>query len=46
MFDDSSGGLFDFDGDGTTDIVEESMGYAVLDDMMDSKEEEDFDSDL
>lgn len=39
MFDDLFGGLFDFDGDGTTDIAEEVMGYAILEDMTEDDEE-------
>lgn len=48
MFDDLFGGLFDFDGDGTTDIAEEAVGYAILEDMMEGEEysdEDDFDFD-
>ena len=39
VFDDLFGGLFDFDGDGTTDIAEEVMGYAILEDMTEDDEE-------
>ena len=34
MFDDLFGGLFDFDGDGTTDIGEEAIGFAIMNDAM------------
>ena len=40
MFDDIFGGMFDFDGDGHTDYLEEATGFAVLNEMM----EEDNDS--
>ena len=39
MFDDIFGGMFDFDGDGHTDFLEEATGFAILDEM--SKEESD-----
>lgn len=39
MFDDIFGGMFDFDGDGHTDFIEEAIGFAILDEM--SKEESD-----
>ena len=43
MFDDLFGGLFDFDGDGTTDIGEEAVGYANLEHMMEDEESSDDD---
>lgn len=45
MFDDIFGGMFDFDGDGHTDFMEEATGFAVLEEMMndDSDIEPDFD---
>ena len=50
MFDENglSGDLFDFDGDGKTDIFEEAVGFAMLDDMLREEEEaydEGFDDD-
>lgn len=47
MFDDIFGEIFDFNGDGHTDIAEESLGFSIMEDMMDEDEsEDDFDSDL
>lgn len=43
MFDDFFGGMFDFNGDGHTDLTEQATGFAVLDEM--SKEDESDDSD-
>ena len=33
MFDDLFGGMFDFNGDGHTDLAEEMLGLAIIDDM-------------
>ena len=43
MFDENGlfGDLFDFDGDGTTDVFEEALGFAMLDDMLREEEEAD-----
>ena len=38
MFDDFFGGMFDFNGDGHTDLTEQATGFAVLDEM--SKEDD------
>lgn len=38
MMDDLFGSLFDFNGDGTTDISEEAVGYAILEDIMKDEE--------
>ena len=38
MFDELFGGMFDFNGDGHTDFLEEATGFAILDEM--TKEEE------
>lgn len=47
MFDDIFGGMFDFDGDGHTDFLEEATGFAVMEEMTndDSESEPDFDND-
>lgn len=47
MFDDIFGGMFDFDGDGHTDFMEEATGFAVIEEMMndDPESEPDFDND-
>ena len=48
MFDDIFGGMFDFNGDGHTDVAEEAVGVAIMEDMMseeDSKDDFDIDSD-
>lgn len=34
MFDDIFGGMFDFNGDGHTDFMEQAAGFAIMDDMM------------
>ena len=44
MFYDIIGGIFDFNGDGHTDFAEETVGFAIMDDMM-SEDESDNDSD-
>ncbi len=31
MFDDFFGGMFDFDGDGHTDFMEQATGFAIMD---------------
>ena len=47
MFDDISGGIFDFNGDGHTDFAEEAIGFAVMEDMMSEEDSvDDFDIDL
>lgn len=45
MFDDIFGGMFDFDGDGHTDFMEEATGFAIMNEMMndDRESDEDFD---
>ena len=44
MFDDLFGGMFDFNGDGHTDFIEEALGYALMEDMLsDAKNYDDFD---
>ena len=45
FFDDMFGGLFDFDGDGETDMLEGMIGLHILDEMdkEDDDEEEDDD---
>lgn len=47
MFDDIFGGMFDFNGDGHTDFLEEATGFAIMEEMMndDSENELDFDND-
>ena len=47
MFDDIFDGMFDFDGDGHTDFMEEATGFAVMEEMMndDSENETDYDND-
>lgn len=47
MFDDIFGGMFDFNGDGHTDFMEETTGFAVIEEMMndDSENELEFDND-
>ena len=37
------GGMFDFNGDGETDLIEQAIGFSILDEM--SKEDEDEDDD-
>lgn len=45
MFDDIFGGMFDFNGDGHTDIAEESLGSVVMEDMMSEEDSaDDFDT--
>ena len=39
MFDDIFGGMFDFDGDGHTDFLEEATGFAILNKMMEEENE-------
>lgn len=39
MFDDLFGGMFDFDGDGHTDFLEEATGFAILNKMMEEENE-------
>lgn len=34
MFDDLFGGMFDFNGDGHTDFLEEATGFAVINNIM------------
>ena len=51
MFDDDNslfGDLFDFDGDGKTDVFEEALGFAMLDDLFNEEkaaEDDGFDDD-
>ena len=48
MFDDLLGGIFDFNGDGHIDFAEETVGFAIMEEMMndkDSSDDSDFDSD-
>ena len=46
MFDDLFGGMFDFNGDGHTDFAEETVGFAIMEDMVDENDrEDDFDTD-
>ena len=40
--DDFFGGMFDFNGDGQTDAIEEAIGYQILDEM-DREDDEDND---
>ena len=47
MFDDIFGGMFDLNDDGHTDLAEEVLGFAIMEDLMDEDEsEDDFGSDL
>ena len=39
--DDFFGGMFDFNGDGQTDVVEAAIGFQVLDEMSREKDEND-----
>lgn len=39
MFDDIFGGMFDFNGDGHTDFLEEATGFAILNKMMEEENE-------
>ncbi len=43
FFDSFFGGLFDFDGNGTTDLGEELLGFAILEEIDAENEDEDFD---
>ena len=43
MFDDIFGGMFDFDGDGHTDFLEEATGFAILNEMTEEDDESDND---
>lgn len=47
MFDDIFGGMFDFNGDGHTDFMEEATGFAVMEELMndDAESELDFETD-
>ena len=45
MFDDIFGGMFDFNGDGHTDFMEEAIGFAILDEMTKEDKLDDYDSD-
>ena len=42
--DDFFGGMFDFNADGQTDVVEAAIGFQILDEM-DREDDEDNDSD-
>lgn len=44
MFDDIFGGMFDFNGDGHTDFLEEATGFAILNEMMKDDNESDNDN--
>lgn len=45
MFDYVFGGMFDFNGDGHTDVAEEALGFAVMEDMMSEEDSaDDFDT--
>ena len=47
MFDDLFCEMFDFNGDGHTDLAEEAVGFAITEDMMnDENSSDDFDSDI
>ena len=41
MLDDIFGGMFDFNGDGHTDFMEQATGFAVLNEMSQEQEETD-----
>ena len=43
MFDDIFGGMFDFDGDGHTDFMEQATGFAILNELSQEDETDDFD---
>lgn len=45
MFDDFFGGMFDFDGDGHTDFMEQATGFAILNELSQKDELDDFDED-
>lgn len=42
MLDDFFGGMFDFDGDGHTDFMEQATGFAVLNKLSQEDESDDF----
>lgn len=46
MFDDIFGGLFDFNGDGETDLAEEVLGFAMLDELIDDEADDSDDWDF
>lgn len=46
MFDDVFGEMFDFDGDGHTDFMEEATGFAILDELTKEEESDDFDFEM
>lgn len=41
MFDELFGEIFDFNGDGNTDFAEETIGFAVIEDMMNEEDNDD-----
>ena len=43
--DDLFGGMFDFNGDGTTDPIEAGLGYMILDDILSEDDDTDADDD-
>ena len=45
FFDDLFGGLFDFNGDGETDMIESMMGLHILDEMTKEENEEEDEDD-
>lgn len=45
MFDDIFGGMFDFDGDGHTDFMEEATGFAVMEELTTDDDTDSFDLD-
>ena len=45
FFDDLFGGLFDFNGDGETDMLEGMMGLHILDEMTKEEDEEEDEDD-
>ena len=51
LFDDMFGGLFDFNGDGETDLMESMIGYHIMEEMDDrvfkdvDDDEDDYDED-
>lgn len=46
MFDDIFGGMFDFDGDGHTDFLEEATGFAIMNELTKKEDLDDFDTDF
>lgn len=46
MFDDIFGGMFDFNGDGHTDFLEEATGFAIMNELTKEEEPDDFDADF